>query len=275
MTGIYQAIEYRLWKKDIVRLGKKSAGELVTISHIQKASRARVEGFVTDEISLLELLAFTGLHNGTIDFGSELRNKIADQFVPDLLLDKTLPCLSFLRTSDPTSESYHFLHLTYQEYFAARHFVQQWVSGQGLKCLELETRQGPAYWRQERYTADGYLRKHNYNGRYNIFWRFVAGLLQAKGDNQLCDFFSTIENEPRDLLGPGHQRLVMHCLSEVVPSLETPKLTELREDREARLKQWLFLNCNLDHLQIFHNWQPRWNSQNESWRSSYEKNPKI
>ncbi|KAH7113146.1 hypothetical protein B0J13DRAFT_574779 [Dactylonectria estremocensis] len=46
-----------------------------------------------------------------------------------------------------------------------------------------------------------------------------------------------IEDEPLDLLGPTHQRLVMHCLSEV--SDELP----IRTNLEQRLSKWLLFEC--------------------------------
>ncbi len=47
-----------------------------------------------------------------------------------------------------------------------------------------------------------------------------------------------MEKEPLDLLGPTHQRLIMHCLSEV--STEMP----LRENLERNLSQWLLFECS-------------------------------
>ena len=250
MTDIYRAIEHSLFKKDIVRLEK-----IHNETDIKSASRSRVEEFIRDEVSLLEGLAFTGLENDIIDFNSEHRNAVADHFTPSLLLDKTLPCLSFLRTSDSSlqnkSPTYHFLHLTYQEYFAARYFVRQWTSGQHLKWLEFKTPEtrlgGVVNYPLKEYTAVDYLQKYKYHARYDIFWRFVAGLLQTKGgDTQLCRLFRTIEKEPRDLLGPAHQRLIMHCLSEVTPSQETPEFNRFRKVLEGQLKQWLLFECKLN-----------------------------
>jgi HEAT repeat protein len=243
MTAMYQAIEHRLWKKDTLRLEKTYDGKLLTESFIQEASWVKVEGFVKDEISFLECLAFAGLHNNIIDFGIEHRNAIADHLETSLLLDRTLPCLSFLRRSNPSAEDYHFLHLTYQEYFAARYFVQQWTSRQDLEWPELktqETRRGiPVYSRN----TVSYLHEHKYNPRYNVFWRFVAGLLDAEEGNETLHFFRTIEDEPRDLLGPVHQRLVMHCLGEIAPSRETSEFSQLRKYLEDQLKQWLLFEC--------------------------------
>ncbi|KAK0617464.1 armadillo-type protein [Immersiella caudata] len=241
MTVIYRAIEHSLWKKDILRLEKKIDGKPVTNSMIQHSDPDEIRDLVNDEICFLEGLAFTGLHNDVIDFESRHRSVISTHFKPPaktFLLDKTLPHLSFLRTSDLLSKrgnrSYHFLHLTYQEYFAARYFVRQWKAKQPLDCLQLRKGErsniGPVIFLQE----------HKYDPRYDIFWRFVTGLLDA--DGEALSFFQAIEEEPRDLLGPTHQRLVMHCLSEIEQKEST--FTELRAKLETQLEQWLLFECD-------------------------------
>ncbi|OQD68814.1 hypothetical protein PENDEC_c030G02246 [Penicillium decumbens] len=98
MTAVYQAIEQRLWKKDVLRLEKKHDGELLTEEQIRTAGPLQIEEFVKDEVCFLENLAFTGLHNDIIEFES---GDISKCFTTSRLLpDKTLPELSFLRTSD-------------------------------------------------------------------------------------------------------------------------------------------------------------------------------
>ncbi|KAM0665070.1 hypothetical protein ACQRIU_006223 [Beauveria bassiana] len=204
MTGIYNKIALKLWKKDVERLAKRHNGDLVTASQITSSD---AEDLVADEVYFLEGLAFTGLHNDVIDFNAKDRDVVSMEFRRQgVLLDKVLPHISFVRTSDPSSaakyRSYHFIHLTFQEYFAARYFVRQWKNQGQLQFLTLSskgtgtTASAPA----------DFLRKHKYTARYDIFWRFVAGLLDGVG--QALDFINTVEGEPLDLLGPTHQRLV-------------------------------------------------------------------
>ena len=52
-----------------------------------------------------------------------------------------------------------------------------------------------------------------------------------------------LNNKPRDLLGPAHQRLLMHCFSEVPPK---PCLEYLRTGIEAHLKQWVLFEHKLN-----------------------------
>ncbi|KAK3364019.1 armadillo-type protein [Lasiosphaeria hispida] len=243
MTAIYTAIEQSLWKKDIVRLGKQQPNgqQVVTHDYVKELIPSEVEDFAKAELSLLEGLAFTGLHNDVIDFQPEHRDVISRQFKPAGLpipLVTTCTRLSFLRTSEPLSDNrrrnYHFLHLTFQEYFAARYFVRQWKAKQPLNCLRLSNRDC------NNVEPATFLQEHKYNPRYDIFWRFITGLLDA--DREALGFFQTIEKEPRDLLGPTHQRLVMHCLSEVERKEST--FVKLRAKLENQLEQWLLFECD-------------------------------
>ncbi|KAH7124211.1 armadillo-type protein [Dactylonectria macrodidyma] len=243
MTGIYKAIEEKLWKKDVIRLGKKHDGELVTNFQIETVG---IEDLVPDEVYFLEGLAFTGLHNDVIDFTSEHRSAVSKHFKSkELLLDKTLPRLSFLRTSDPSlkvqDREYHFIHLTFQEYFAARYFTRQWKAREPLECLRIRSRRNvdPDPSTDSAIDPVKFLQTYKYTARYDILWRFVAGLLDADGQAGL--FIHIIEEEPLDLLGPTHQRLVMHCLSEVSSDLP------IRGNLEQRLSKWLLFECTFRH----------------------------
>lgn len=227
MTSTYIALEEKLWKKDAVKMSKIAAGVPVTLSHVASGATS----FMSDERQFLELLAISGLHNNKIEFSSADWGRVSSHLrLQGFLPNKTLPHISFLRTaSQNTGSGYcHFIHLTFQEYFAARYFVEKWnTPGDQLELLGLSST------KTHLVSPVQYLRKHKYTARYDIFWRFVAGILDREHQAQVSSFINAIEQEPLDLLGPTHQRLVMNCLSEISSGFQ------MRRGLERRLTQWL------------------------------------
>jgi len=71
MTALYQAIEVKLWNKDILQLGESRSQELRT--------RSQVEGIMDAEMKLLEFLAFTGLVNDKIELNQDIRDQVYEQ----------------------------------------------------------------------------------------------------------------------------------------------------------------------------------------------------
>ncbi|CAG8188535.1 unnamed protein product [Penicillium salamii] len=234
MTAIYKAIEERLWRKDVEKLGRKRGDNQLS---------TEVSDLVKPEAQILELLAFAGMYSDVIDFRPEDRKLIyihSERSPGDF--HGRLDRLSFLRCSSPSSDSnedrnYHFLHLTFQEYFAAQYFVRQWKANEDLNCLKMDAGHRPA--RHRNYISPAkFLGQNKYNTRYNIVWRFVVGLLDLDGElEELERFFRTLDQKPLDLLGVVHQRLLMHCLN------ETGSDFSLRSKIEGHLSKWLVFQC--------------------------------
>ncbi|GAW20848.1 hypothetical protein ANO14919_103600 [Xylariales sp. No.14919] len=234
MTMIYVALEEGLWEKDARRLDIKSP------KTVENARPNEMQHFIDPIPTILELLAFNGMCNNVVEFRPEYRDivlKHINLFDKNLTLADVLGNVSFLRTSDPSvkndKRSYHFLHLTYQEFFAAKYFVRNWQDAK-----EVEYYSDPEDQRSWTKTSPkDFLRKFKYSARYDMVWRFAAGLFGF----EVSDFFESIEDRPLDLVGPTHQRLIMHCLSETDPSA----CPETRSILEARLLQWVLFECDL------------------------------
>ncbi|RAH86865.1 hypothetical protein BO86DRAFT_73586 [Aspergillus japonicus CBS 114.51] len=230
MTALYQAIEVRLWKKDMVLLGKLSESEGGNIY-----LRSQIEHNMHDHIELIQNLAFTGLYNNIVEFTHE--HRITSYAILPGLADKSdnlLNELSFLRTAHSADnhqpQTYHFIHLTFQEFFAAHYFVHCWLTDTPLACIEMNSAEC-------RYLdAKHFIQREKYNGRYSVMWRFTAGLLyDSKNQERLTQFMQVLDSEPKDLLGLAHPRVLMHCFSEMTPFLLSPALQRIKQTMEEEL----------------------------------------
>ncbi|KAI0100976.1 armadillo-type protein [Nemania sp. FL0031] len=236
MTTVYKGIVNRLWEKDALRLRRMEEDARYLVSELD------IDLAMENEMKIIECLAFSGMYNNVIEFESENRDairKLINLNKKDNVCDGKLGNLSFgslslLRASASgrvPRPSYHFLHLTFQEFFAARYFTRQWEAGKELEYQDFKTR------KFSKVHPDAFLGQEKYAARYDTVWRFVTGLIQF---DRIPRFFQTIEQEPVDLIGPAHQRLVMHCLSEANAWGDEQRLV-----LESRLSQWALLECDL------------------------------
>ncbi len=243
ITALYQAMMNKLWRKDILRLGKLEGGKLLNAETVNSLRSARrIEKWVKAEQDFLGALAFRGLQDNRIEFDTVYLDNLIDQLEKEgvdlpITLEANLKKLSFLHTDEAEDGqySYHFMHLTFQEFFAAKHFVQCWKTEQEITLLSADAKQ----WTKA--PPDAFVRQHKYNPRYEIFWWFVSGLLRAES---LDRFFTVLEAEPRDLFGAAHQRLIMNNLYEASRDKEAGLSREMRDRLEQSLRQWLQLEID-------------------------------
>ncbi|KAI1175050.1 armadillo-type protein [Nemania sp. FL0916] len=227
MTDLYQAIETGLWRKDLGRLVPAASKEYVL--------SVELEGRVHDEIVLLEKLAFAGLYHDLTVFDAKVLNMLSRYLaMPNgKTIDQTLRDISFIRSSNVSpndkNRNYYFLHLTLQEYFAARHFRRSWAEGKDLELAGTKVK---------KLHPVAFLQRYKYLEKFDIVWRFAAGLLGSDAEHQ-TQFFEAIETEPLDLLGPAHHRLLMRCLFEVHTSNKF-----MRKRFEIRLSSWSIFEYN-------------------------------
>ncbi|KAK9853657.1 NACHT protein [Penicillium brevicompactum] len=123
---------------------------------------------------------------------------------------------------------------TFSEYFAARYFVRKWKANEDLKFVDLTSGE------EQCMKPSVFLGNKKYSARYDVVWRFVAGLLDSgRGPKEPERFFRILDQKPLDLLGIAHQRLFMNCLS------ETQSKFSLRSDIEGHLSKWLAFQCEV------------------------------
>ncbi|CAO3568740.1 unnamed protein product [Mortierella alpina] len=241
MTGLYQLMVQKLCCKDAYKLKKHAGRVRLTVRQINRLRSDGINKLMATELLHLEYLAFKGLKNHhQIEFNED---DLQDAF-EDLEDDKIQLCspqlvdvvkqMSFLHSADAGFDSkdfeypqtWHFLHLTFQEYFAAA-----WVA----RHLQVEEPQSikkpqPVTGMMTREQTASFIQKHKYNPQFEIVWWMVAGLLQGEA---LRGFFELMQGAPRDLIGSRHQQVLAACLHEarahLNPAFVATMDTELRE----------------------------------------------
>ncbi|KAI0185612.1 pfs domain-containing protein, partial [Xylaria flabelliformis] len=170
MTELYKAIELVMWRKDVVQLEIHGPGRLKAISKTDASGLADAEilPMVQGEINILQALAFDGFFCNRQEFDWQYEEDFAKRrdTLTKCLPEPKYPVasidfqkISLLRTSDggrARHNNYHFIHLTYQEYFAAQYFVQHWPC-KTLPMVGL--------------SAQDFLLKEKYNKRFDNMWR--------------------------------------------------------------------------------------------------------
>ncbi|KAF9948251.1 hypothetical protein BGZ72_009803 [Mortierella alpina] len=253
-TGLYQLMVRKLWCKDALRLRKSADGVILTRDHINHLYYQEIDELMAMEMQHLGYLAFRGLTNyHQIEFDKtsllcafrDLKNYSTrgnNGYYPSQLLEM-MKQTSFLHTADAdldtsTSDSrqaWYFLHLTFQDYFAATWValhLQQPISAEMEEYFAATT---SAHQLQQPLPAGimtmeqakNFVQEHKYNPRYEIMWWMVAGLLEGEA---LKDFFDILLGAPRDLTGGRHQQILASCLNEARARLDTTVVTRLEAE---------------------------------------------
>jgi len=196
VSALYHRLVKNLFKKMLLREGHPR--KKCTSAYIRKRTELT-------QACLTQLALRTMLENQivlpetAIDDAIQIVMPTTDADVQAVQQERLQQQCGFLRKVGDRPE-YYFIHLTFQEYFAAagiaRVLKQVGISG------------SESYEQMRRIILE-----HRYNPRFQLVWRYVAGHL-ADDVRALKRFFDILMTEPRDLLGAYERHLLVHCLAE-------------------------------------------------------------
>jgi HEAT repeat protein len=190
-------------------------------NQISQLLQTEIDQCCQKELAFLESLAFNAMESNTIIIRSSILKKALSEAKVSLQEHPHILNMGILKSVNKQGignrieidKDHYFVHLSFQEYFAARYLINALKGAQSEKAIEL-------------------IKNQKYNQRYTLVFTFVAGLLsESDAKSSLKVFWDHILGEPLDLVGIRHLQLVISCLEETNNKSTFP--------RRAELLQWI------------------------------------
>ena len=188
---------------------------------IQNLSQDEINQQCQKELTFLESLAFNAMKSNTIILRPNLLKKALNEAKVSLHDHPHILNIGILKsfnkqgidTQIETGKDHYFVHLSFQEYFAARYLFNALSGSSDQKTIAIE-----------------FIQTQKYNQRYTLVFTFLSGLCSENDTNTCLNiFWETILTSPLDLVGIRHLQLVISCIEETFSQSIIPWHTELLE----------------------------------------------
>ncbi|CAM4978837.1 unnamed protein product [Rotaria socialis] len=194
VTDLYHEVIYGLCRKYLQRQTESKP----------KIDKRKVDTKCGEHLQFLENVAFEAIKSNKIILKPELLMKIVRENKFSEMVHEDSLNIGLLKSYNDdqnveraeTEKQHYFIHLSFQEFFAARYLVR-------ILAIESET-------------AREFIQENKYNQRFTLVFIFAFGLLRHKNNDKLTeDYWKSIEYEAKDLVGLHHIKLLIECLDEI------------------------------------------------------------
>ena len=167
-------------------------------------TKKQLYDYCNEELTFLETLAFEAMVKNTVLIRKELLQKVIEEIECSPVAFRQVLNIGILKSYEagPTGnqveleKDHYFVHLSFQEYFAARYICKALKNPADQRVMRL-------------------IQNQKYNRHFTLMLTLASGLLtNAKDDETLNRFWDLVHNQCPDLIGFRHLQLLVPCIDE-------------------------------------------------------------
>ncbi len=229
MTGLYYYLEFYLFNQYLVD-GRGKEKYALSASQEDSMEMLKLEEMPDYLMAIRKIMgevAFEGLRQNKLLIDYLHIKKICKKQgvkVSDVLKVGLIKCTSEKHGKFEEKDKFYFLHLTFQEYYAAVYIAEAFMQKKQEKRI-LSNKQ----------SAEEFIGHYKYKPQYEIVFWFVMGLLANKNLSDCQRFFEVFEAEPRDTLELKHTILSIRLLEECISGNDGKTLKDYNRDLYSKL----------------------------------------
>ena len=199
MTGLYENITEWLLRRYLIK--QKNLPPI----EVQTKSRNDIYQDCNKELTFLESLAYNAMTTSVLILQPKSLEEASNDAKVTAEDKKHIFNIGVLKSFDgkatgnqlQANKEYYFVHLSFQEYFAARYLVNNLRNSTDQKSIE-------------------FIRRNKYNQRFTLVFVFASGLLTREELSAARkSFWDALFDEPVDLVGFRHMLILISCLDEI------------------------------------------------------------